>query len=327
MTGTDACHYNFGIQKGRFTRMDTPFKYVFLDTDIGPDCDDAAALAILMDQCARIGAEVRCITHCTGSPYGLPAIDAICRKFGTIVSLGTSERRDFLSDRASLKYTPVIAERNAYRSQVLDDQPDALGMFWYNLSRVPENSALLISIGPLNNLARYISDIPCRRLMTSRITRIVSMAGCFEGEPGHVEWNVEMDVPAARTVIEKWPGRLDFCPSEVFDDVLTGSCLAAYPDNPVSIAYRLYTEGRMLRPSWDPGTVLAALYDKVDACAWSHLGRISVDDNGITRFKKDGYGQHRYLRRIGPCEDTARQIESALSSAMETMEKPGTAKV
>ena len=45
-------------------------KNIILDTDIGPDCDDAAALAMLnlyADQglCRILG-----ITHCTSNPYG-----------------------------------------------------------------------------------------------------------------------------------------------------------------------------------------------------------------------------------------------------------------
>ena len=52
-------------------------KNIILDTDIGPDCDDAAALAMLnlyADQglCRILG-----ITHCTSNPYGAGTIDAI----------------------------------------------------------------------------------------------------------------------------------------------------------------------------------------------------------------------------------------------------------
>ena len=62
---------------------------VFLDTDIGPDCDDTAALAILLQLCREGHARLLGITHCTGSPYGLGTIDAVCRLFGVQVPMGT----------------------------------------------------------------------------------------------------------------------------------------------------------------------------------------------------------------------------------------------
>ena len=55
---------------------------IFLDTDIGSDCDDTAALAILLQLCREGRARLLGVTHCTGSAYGLAAIDAICRLFG-----------------------------------------------------------------------------------------------------------------------------------------------------------------------------------------------------------------------------------------------------
>ena len=293
---------------------------VFLDTDIGPDCDDTAALAILLSLCRRRGLGVAGITHCTGSPYGLAAIDAICRRFDLHPPVGTCAVRGFLSSGAALRYTPAIAERCPHGFPPVWPQPDAADALIRGLSGVPEGGAMLIAIGPMINLARFLREPETSALLRAKVSRIVCMAGAFAADPLFAEWNVEMDIPAAQEVVARWPGRLDLCPFEALGDVLTGRCLEPYPDNPVSIAYRLYTEGAMLRPSWDPGTVAAALLGPGDLFEWSPPGTISVDGVGITRFAPCADGRHRWLRRVGSAADAARWIEALLSDAVADME-------
>ena len=85
-------------------------KNIILDTDIGPDCDDAAALAMLnlyADQglCRILG-----ITHCTSNPYGAGTIDAINRYYGREgVEIGTYYGEGFLSDEKCMTYNRYIA--------------------------------------------------------------------------------------------------------------------------------------------------------------------------------------------------------------------------
>ncbi|MBQ8088982.1 MAG: nucleoside hydrolase [Clostridia bacterium] len=299
--------------------MSEPLKYVFLDTDIGPDCDDTAALAILLDQCKRLGVKLLGITHCTGSLYGLATIDIICRCFGVSVPLGTCNVRGFLSHGHALKYTKPIAERfdHAYPPKL--PQPDAADALVRALSGAPDGSVTFIAIGPMNNLARFLREPETAALMRAKVNRIVCMAGCFESDALFSEFNVEMDIPAARYVVENWKGPLDFCPFEPFENVLTGACLSQYPNNPVSIAYRLHTDGGMLRPSWDLGTVAATLLGASAPYEWSARGRIDIDEVGITRFTPHPDGLHRYLRLTGSVQAAAEMIESLLISAVGQM--------
>ena len=223
---------------------------IFLDTDIGPDCDDTAALAILLQLCREGQAELLGVTHCTGSAYGLAAIDAICRLFGANVPAGTCADRAFLSDGQALCYTPAVAARFAHGYPPDAPQPDALDVFCRALRGQPDGSVTFVGIGPMKNIARFLADEAGGALMRAKMRRMVVMAGRFETEPPVPEWNVEMDVPAARYVAENWTGPLDFCPFEALADVLTGECLRG-TDSPVETAYRLHTRGTMLRPSWD----------------------------------------------------------------------------
>ena len=50
---------------------------IILDTDMGPDCDDAGALALL-HKLEKLGeAEILAVMHCTSSIWGPGCIDAI----------------------------------------------------------------------------------------------------------------------------------------------------------------------------------------------------------------------------------------------------------
>ncbi len=50
---------------------------ILLDTDIGPDCDDAAALALCILYARETGSELLGVMHCTSSPWGVGAIRSI----------------------------------------------------------------------------------------------------------------------------------------------------------------------------------------------------------------------------------------------------------
>ncbi len=99
------------------------------------------------------------------------------------------------------------------------------------------------------NLSLALQDCETCELFVRKVDRLVLMVGCFGRDEPKVEWNIEMDVPAAQIVLEQFPRRIDFCPFEAAADVLTGACLARYLMNPVSEAYHLFTHGTMLRPS------------------------------------------------------------------------------
>lgn len=291
---------------------------IFLDTDIGPDCDDTAALAILLQLCREGRARLLGVTHCTGSAYGLAAIDAICRLFGVNIPVGTCADRAFLSDGQALCYTPAVAERFAHGYPPDAPQPDALDAFCRAMRGQPDGSVTFVGIGPMKNIARFFADEEGGALMRAKVRRMVVMAGRFETEPPVPEWNVEMDVPSARYVAENWAGPLDFCPFEALADVLTGECLRG-TDSPVETAYRLHTRGTMLRPSWDLETVAAAVCGARAPFAWSEPGEVTIDERGVTRFTRRTGGNRRYLRLAGGAGEAAAELEALLARAVRTM--------
>ena len=85
-------------------------KNVILDTDIGPDCDDAAALALTTIYTRKSGAQLLGVTHCTSCPWGVGAIRAILKWYGCEeAAVGTLADRDLLDDEDATKYNRALA--------------------------------------------------------------------------------------------------------------------------------------------------------------------------------------------------------------------------
>lgn len=301
---------------------------VFLDTDIGPDCDDTAALAILLQLCREGQAKLLGVTHCTGSPYGLGTIDAICRLFGVQVPLGTCNNPDFLSTGTALCYTPAVCGQFVHGYPPDAPQPDAVDAFVQAMEGMEADSVTMITIGPLNNLARFLTDERASVLMHKCVSRIVMMAGSFDfkafGFPDDfVEWNIEMDVPAMRTAAALWNKELILCPFEASVLVCSGAPLAEYPDNPVKTAYSLFNrhigEDGITRPSWDLVTVSCAVLDDRGPYMISEAGNLTVNEKGVTSFEPDAAGKCRLIRLTGTNEEAVHWLNEMLERALTTM--------
>ena len=90
--------------------MKTIPKIIF-DTDIGGDCDDAGAFALLHRLCNKGEAELLAVTACYASPYVAGCIDAINTYFGRIVPVGVN-------------YSRKSENRGVYAGELCDNYPN-----------------------------------------------------------------------------------------------------------------------------------------------------------------------------------------------------------
>lgn len=279
---------------------------IFLDTDFGPDCDDVGALQALHALCDAGEAQLLAVTHCTGNRYALPAISALNRYNGREVPLGTSANAEFLSEFCV--YNKPLSER--FPNEFEDGRPQrgATEVFREVMSEQADGSVTVCSIGPLNNLRDFLEDDECRRLIEMKVCRLVAMAGRFDGS-GLPEWNVEMDVEAAKCVVERWPGEIVFCPWECGASVITGGTAT---NAPVELAYRLHSNG--LRPSWDPMTVLYAVRGGGRLMKTSPEGVIRIAQSGESLFEVTPGGKHRYIINAAADEEIAAELNGMLNA-------------
>ncbi|NLG24545.1 MAG: hypothetical protein GX558_04265 [Clostridiales bacterium] len=292
---------------------------IILDTDIGPDCDDAAALAIAHVYAAAGRAELAAVMHCTSSPWGVGAIRAINRWYGRDTPVGTLADPGFLVGEAFEKYNRPLSL--SLPPSMLDAE-DCLPLYRRTLAQAADRSIHIVTIGPLRNLANLLRSAPDEysgldgaRLIARKVTRLTLMAGRFgpaEGMP-EVEWNVEMDVPSAREVAARWPVEMAYCGFELGIRVPTGGrMMDALPaGHPVREAYRLYTGGGN-RPSWDLLAVLHAVDPENSGLSDGEPGVVELDERGVTRFSQAPGGLHRRLTFRRPPEQIAAMLDDLL---------------
>lgn len=294
-------------------------KNVILDTDIGPDCDDAAALALTTIYTRKSGARLLGVTHCTSCPWGVGAIRAILKWYGCEeAAVGTLADRDLLDDEEATKYNRALAMT---LSEAERRAPDCLPLTRELLAGQEDGSVDMIAIGPLRNIAKLltssadgISPLTGRELIARKVHRLTLMAGEFTPDCDHAEWNVLMDMPSARIVAAEWPTEMVYCGFEVgFPVVTLKEPNELNPENPVRTAYRLHSAGKG-RMSWDLCTVQQALCSRPDLYELSGEGRIDIDEKGVTRWHADEHGRHQFIKLAAAPEVVARALEADITA-------------
>lgn len=293
-----------------------PVKLI-IDTDFGPDCDDAGALAVA-HYLMGIGKTeiIGVITSTNGHPV-VPAIDVVNHYYGRpdipiglagpngvkIESDWTSHLRDHFPYQKTNESVPHSTE--LYRQLIYEaDQPVRIAVIGFQS---------MLSLF-LDSEADHRGDgIPYSgmELVEQKVEKLIIMGGDF-ANPDHAEWNIIKDIPSAQNIVKNWPGDIIFSGYEVGLDVLSGGALTNPINNPVAMAYK---ESHRTIPrsgsgtisdnhSWDHCAIFQAICGNYKCYGddgeaerfWrlSEYGTITVRDNGSTSHKVHDGGKHRY---------------------------------
>ena len=291
---------------------------IIFDTDIGWDCDDAGALALLHRLCDAGEAELLATIHCYDHPYVAGCLDAINTHCGRPVPVGLNYAQPRNHPDT---YARALGEAfpNRYPAACLgtpDAPADSLALMRKLLAEAEDGSVTIVTVGDQANLARLVtseadeySPLSGTELISRKIARTVVMGGRFyEGWPmviysdninniGPVttEWNIFDHIPAAQTVAKLWPGELVYASTEIGTYVVTmkGWKAETMPNDPVALSYGIHNGG-VGRSSWDHTAVLEAVRP---GAYWNYrpYGRVSVDDQGITSHTIDEAGKQTFL--------------------------------
>ena len=285
---------------------------IIFDTDIGGDCDDAGALAIIHSAVNNRKAELLAVTVSTRDPWAPACADAINRYYDNIVPIGLCERApkgDPTMSEFLERYGKHIAENydNEYLPRPTEcsmcggaKQPeDAVSLMRRTLAENKGSKITLVVVGSCLNLASLIesegdefSPMTGLELIAAKVDKVVLMGGLF-AENATAEYNIKIDIPSAQTVFEKCPVPICISHFDVGLRVMSGGRMleGAYREavegellkNPVAEAYRFHVGGK--RHSWDPIAAFYAIYGACGAFTDERRGRVTVDDEGITRFE------------------------------------------
>ena len=278
-------------------------KKILIDTDLCCDCDDALALAIA-NICHNKGLiKLLGVTHCLNDDSCAHFAQMINAYYHNDVPVGKSDCCVFdFKDMKKYFITTLTG------GESVSTYPCSLDI---TLEQLYQNTDVtLVYIGQLNNLAELLGvakklykGIEIGELLRTRVREIVVMAGEFSFEKDKMargEFNVVKDLISAQKVFAQ-----DWLPITVLDsrqgnDVYTGVSIKAQTHNPAGQAYRLFCDGicgTALRPSWDPLTVLYAIFGNGDGFALSENGKVSVGEKGVTTFAI-GVGAHRLVKAV-----------------------------
>lgn len=304
-------------------------KEIIFDTDIGMDCDDAVALAILLNAQKQNKCNIRAITVASAREGGSATVKAICDYYGVTGIPVAKLTKTFLKCDYVNNYARSVKEK--YKTN--DTTADAVDLLRKTLAQTKEKITF-IAVGPLTNLKDLLlsegdefSSLDGISLVKEKVESLYVMGGLFEQNYTSEafaercilrEWNILQDVAAAQTVAEKWPTEILYLPHEVgagiFTDMMKG-------ENPVWYSMlefarnekKAMPDGCFKRESWDPVTCMIALNPEDKKYAYSPYGKITVSEKGDTLFSETENGKDRF---VSVCSDY-KAIEQELNTLIE----------
>ncbi len=292
---------------------------VLLDTDLGSDCDDAGALAVLHHLADGGKAEILAVTHCASAISGAVSVRVINEYYGRAdIPVGRYDKSVFLEEPNCVIYTARLMEKYLEENTV----PDFESAVRVQRKALVENdNVTLIVIGMLNNIAELlrsepddISPLGGAGLVKKSVRNMYVMGGDF-ADLSHSEWNIMNDIKNAQYITEHFPKPIIYCGFELGENVLTGARLEADEgDNPVKTAYSIFADfaktESFQRSSWDPITVYCAVEQATPLFGKSENLHISFDDGGRVVLAEGG--KDCYLTTDAPIAEICRVIDELL---------------
>jgi inosine-uridine nucleoside N-ribohydrolase len=277
---------------------------LILDTDMGNDCDDALALAMIHALENRNEVRLLAVTITKDNHDAATYIDLVNNFYGRPdVPIGMVRNGKTPNDTPMLK---VPVERRDARGNFVyprrlrdgSEAPEAVELLTRILTEQPDASVTIAQIGFSTNLARLVATPAGRALAARKVKALYLMAGNFQ-KP-QPEYNVFTDAPAFHDLMKTWPTPIIFSGFEVglvitypFESIARD--FAWTTDNPVVEAYKVYVGKPEDHPNWDSTAVLDAIRPDRGYFDLSQPGNVDLGEKNATVFTPDPTGKCRYL--------------------------------
>lgn len=317
-----------GLLSAAFAAGAEPLRLIF-DTDVGNDIDDALALAVIHSLETRGECKLLGVTITKDNPYSAPFVDLINAFYGRgDIPIGVV--RDGKTPKDGYARPVVEMKRPDGRLLYAHDleaerAEDAVALLRTLLASAPDRSVAIVQVGFSTNLARLLDSRPdaasplAGRELVDRKVRLLSlMGGAFP--PTLAEYNIRVDLEAARKLFAEWPGEIVVSGFEIGETILYPAVsiendFRSVEHHPIVDAYRAYKKMPYDRPTWDLTSVLYAVRPARGYFSLSPRGDIRVDAQGLTRFSPSENGKHRFL--IVDEMQRARTLEALVGLASE----------
>jgi inosine-uridine nucleoside N-ribohydrolase len=296
---------------------------LILDTDMGNDCDDALALAMIHALENRNEVRLLAVTITKDNRDAAPYVDLVNHFYGRPdIPIGMVRDGKTPKDAPMLKVP--VERRDAHgnfvyprRLQDSSQAVDAVALLTRILKEQPDGSVTIAQIGFSTNLARLVATPTGRDLAASKVKALYLMAGNFQ-KP-QPEYNVFTDGPAFADLMKTWPTPIIFSGFEI-------GLVITYPmesiekdfawttDHPVVEAYKVYVGKPEDHPNWDSTAVLDAIRPDRGYFDLSPPGNVHLGEKDTTVFTPDVNGKCRYLILKADQVSRIRELIAALVS-------------
>jgi inosine-uridine nucleoside N-ribohydrolase len=280
----------------------TKSEKIILDTDFGNDCDDTGALAMLHQMAYAGEAEILATMYPMNDTLGAAAIDAVNTYYGKPnIPIGTYKGSYVYKGKHNDFYNSRLATDFPNDLKTGDNAPDAIALYRKILSSQPDNSVVIIVIGPQRLIADLllskpdsINKLDGMQLVKKKVKKLVSMGAEY---PSGNEWNIRICPDGAKLVAEKWPTPIVYSGFEIGKPIMTGERLVTEtPEtNPVRVAFETnpMVDEKKNRHSWDETAVLFGVRGLKDY--WTmKTGTLQIADDGKNSWDSSKK-THQYL--------------------------------
>ena len=282
--------------------MPTP---VIFDTDMGPDYDDAGAIALLY----AFADSNRIHVLATMASTKYEGVAGVLNVFNTyfkrpdmpigIPKSYAVEQRDWQH------WTDTLLAKYPHQIKTNREAEDAVALYRKLLSKQPDNSVTIITVGFLTNISNLLQSKPDTyssltglELVKRKVKKLVSMAGKF---PEGKEFNVFKDIEASQYAFAHFPKPVYFCGFEIGEQIKCGLPIVhndAIQNDPVKDVFRISipqaAEDSAGRKSWDEVTTLLAISDYAPYYNTKE-GSVIVAGDGSNTWNAKGKNQFYFV--------------------------------
>jgi len=305
---------------------------IIFDTDMGSDCDDVGALALLNVYADRGEAEILGCIYSSGKvPFGAGIIDAINTYNGRQdIPVGANYNNEVGDPKDKMLAQKLARDTSAFHNNIVHnfDAEEQTRLNRKLLSEQEDSSVTYITVGHTKGLYDLlvsepddISSFTGMELVKQKVKRWVAMGALnANNDEGNYtkSWNFFFNetAPYSEYAVQNFPGEIVFIATGT--DIMTGKSLKETPaGNIVRTAYRDWLWNTMQktlddqRPSWDIIAVYYAIEGLGDYLIEEEPGWLEFDaEKGCRWNRGENNFNHKYIIAN---KENAKQFEDYLN--------------
>lgn len=295
---------------------------ILLDTDMLTDCDDVAALTMLLQLEKQGKAEIVGVTVSSAYPKSAAVVDAVNVYYGRgdiPVGAPKGDRGVYLDTSCFLD---KVSAEFAHNIESNDTAPDAVSVMRKALAQAKDSEIKLVTIGYMTNLEDLLKSAPDEisplsgeELVSRKVSEWICMGGNFPDDPALDNVNFTRDPAPALYCIRNFKKPITFVGREIGHNIFVGDDFHKLPTtHPLYRAYQLH-RGRW-GEDWDhhtadPCTVLYAVFGLGDTFE-VQKGKMTIRDDCSFEWNPDEESNMAYLLQKADRQATAKRINGII---------------